>query len=67
MDKVEEMLKKQEDFEKMLVAQEDRFHLLNRETKVKLGGVKKIIFPLKDSGFGSFKFLSWSMLPIFLY
>lgn len=60
MDKVEEMLKKQEDFEKMLVAQEDRFHLLNRETKVKLGGVKKIIFPLKDSGFGSFKFLSSS-------
>lgn len=28
------MLKKQEDFEKMLAAQEERFHLLNRETKV---------------------------------
>ncbi len=34
IDKVEELLKKQEDFEKMLSAQEDRFHLLNRETKV---------------------------------
>ena len=34
MDTVEEMLKKQEDFEKMLAAQEERFQLLNRETKV---------------------------------
>jgi hypothetical protein len=29
------MLKKQEDFEKMLAAQEEKFHLLNRETKVR--------------------------------
>ena len=34
VDTVEELLKKQEDFEKMLAAQEERFHLLNRETKV---------------------------------
>ena len=34
MDTVEEMLKKQEDFEKMLAAQEEKFHLLTRETKV---------------------------------
>ena len=34
MDTVEEMLKKQEDFEKMLAAQEEKFHMLNRETKV---------------------------------
>ena len=40
MDKVEELLKKQEDFEKMLAAQEDRFQLLNRETKVRKGVVK---------------------------
>ena len=29
------MLKKQEDFEKMLAAQEEKFHQLNRETKVR--------------------------------
>lgn len=34
MDAVEEMLKKQEDFEKMLAGQEDKFHMLIRETKV---------------------------------
>ena len=39
MDKVEELLKKQEDFEKMLAAQEYRFQLLNRET-VRKGVVK---------------------------
>ena len=34
MDAVEEMLRKQEDFEKMLAGQEDKFHMLIRETKV---------------------------------
>ena len=36
VDAVEEMLKKQEDFEKMLAGQEDKFHMLIRETKVTL-------------------------------
>ena len=36
MDAVEEMLKKQEDFEKMLAGQEDKFHMLIRETKASL-------------------------------
>lgn len=35
VDAVEEMLKKQEDFEKMLAGQEEKFHMLIRETKVK--------------------------------
>ena len=35
VDAVEEMLKKQEDFEKMLTGQEEKFHMLIRETKVK--------------------------------
>lgn len=34
MDAVEELLKKQEDFEKMLAGQEEKFHMLIRETKV---------------------------------
>ena len=36
VDAVEEMLKKQEDFEKMLAGQEEKFHMLIRETKVTL-------------------------------
>ena len=44
VDTVEEMLKKQEDFEKMLAAQEEKFHLLNRETKVY--SCKYIAYPL---------------------
>ena len=36
VDAVEEMLKKQEDFEKMLAGQEEKFHMLIRETKVKV-------------------------------
>ena len=34
MDTVEELLKKQDDFEKTLAAQEVKFFSLNRETKV---------------------------------
>ena len=34
MDTVEALLRKQEDFEKMLAAQEEKFYQLNRETKV---------------------------------
>lgn len=34
VDAVEEMLKKQDDFEKMLAGQEEKFHMLIRETKV---------------------------------
>ncbi len=34
VDTVEEMLRKQEDFEKMLAGQEEKFLQLNRETKV---------------------------------
>ena len=36
LDAVEELLKKHEDFEKLLLAQEERFTQLNRETQVKL-------------------------------
>ena len=35
VDTVEELLKKQEDFEKMLAGQEERFLMLNRETKAR--------------------------------
>ena len=34
LDSVEELLKKHEDFEKLLAAQEERFTQLNRETQV---------------------------------
>ena len=34
LDSVEELLKKHEDFEKLLAAQEERFTQLNRETEV---------------------------------
>ena len=34
MDSVEELLKKHEDFEKLLAGQEERFTQLNRETEV---------------------------------
>ena len=34
LDSVEELLKKHEDFEKLLSAQEERFTQLNRETEV---------------------------------
>lgn len=34
LDAVEELLKKHEDFEKLLLAQEERFTQLNRETQV---------------------------------
>ena len=34
LDSVEELLKKHEDFEKLLTAQEERFTQLNRETEV---------------------------------
>lgn len=37
LDVVEELLKNQEDFEKMLQTQEDRFQQLMRETKVRMG------------------------------
>ena len=35
VDTVEELLKKQEDFEKMQSGQEERFLMLNRETKAR--------------------------------
>lgn len=51
MDAVEEMLKKQEDFEKMLAGQEEKFHMLIRETKVSLPFLSRLGTYIGDSVF----------------
>ena len=48
IDTVEELLKKQEDFEKTLAAQEEKFFSLNRETKVlSFMGVPRVLIVVR--------------------